>query len=456
MQKLSRFDRIALFSVAGLLLGLALLWGINAWIGLRAPQVETLAGNGEVGAKGPLIFKFTNAMNRTSVEAAVTVSPPWPGRWEWINDQEAYYWPENTLEAGETVVVTVQAGLRDVNGQSLKRSSEYQFTVRELSVVYIGQPNKQPELWRVRLPAGEPEQVTHTDGKVYDFAISPDGEQIVYARVNFRGGTELVLIDRDGRSERTLLDCGEESCVQAEWAPDGVNVAYSRFDSQAYSTLNPATAQLYSLDTVTGKAGLIFANPGVYGVNPKFSPDGNTLGYYDVEAGGIRLVNLEDGSSQVIPTLVTQMGSWSPDSETLVYSELSPEALAPFLMLSKADLANKIITRLDNPDKGTFDYSLPVFSADGETMVVGVRALDHQANKQLWLLDANGAFIQAITAEPMLAHASYHWAPAGEWLVYQQVEIGAPELMPEIVVWNAGSQEKLVLAQDAALPQWMP
>jgi Tol biopolymer transport system component len=122
------------------------------------------------------------------------------------------------------------------------------------------------------------------------FSQSRYGQMNSLFACEFPRGTELVVIDRDGSNEKVLLDCGEESCVQPAWA-DNITVAYSHFDSQAYSSLNITTAQLYSINTNTGSNGLIFTNPGVYGINPKFSPDGNSLGYYDAGAGGIRLVN---------------------------------------------------------------------------------------------------------------------------------------------------------------------
>jgi hypothetical protein len=100
---------------------------------------------------------------------------------------------------------------------------------------------------------------------------------------------------------------------------------------------------------------------------------------------------------------------------SLIYTELSPEAFAPYLSLYKVNLVDQSITSLTPDSTQLLDFSLPEYSADGQNLVVGVRSVNNQSYKQLWLLDAAGNFQQAITAEPMLAHASYHWAPSGDW-----------------------------------------
>ena len=456
MRKLTRFEKISLAVILGLAIIFAGLWLTSRFLGVRLPSVTDPQGQPQIGGRGPVVFRFANDMNRSSVEASIQFIPQQSGRWEWINDREAYFYPGTAFTAGTTVLVRFAAGMSDQSGSQLNADTESAFVIRPAQIVYIGNPNRLPELWSILAQSNaQPKQLTNTGGKVYDYAISPDGQKILYSRVNFRGGTELVVIDRDGSNEKVLLDCGEESCVQPAWA-DNIAVAYSHFDSQAYSSLNITTAQLYSINTNTGSNGLIFTNPGVYGINPKFSPDGNSLGYYDAGAGGIRLVNLQDGSSQVIPTQVSVMGSWSPDGASLIYTELSPEAFAPYLSLYKVNLVDQSITSLTPDSTQLLDFSLPEYSADGQNLVVGVRSVNNQSYKQLWLLDAAGNFQQAITAEPMLAHASYHWAPSGDWLVYQQIDLSQKNNDPEVVLWNRSSDAYIALVKAAALPEWLP
>jgi Tol biopolymer transport system component len=167
-------------------------------------------------------------------------------------------------------------------------------------------------------------------------------------------------------------------------------------------------------------------------------------------------VNLQDGSSQVIPTQVSVMGSWSPDGASLIYTELAPEALAPYLSLYKVNLVDQSIASLTPDSTQLLDFSLPEYSADGQNLVVGVRSVNNQSYKQLWLLDAAGNFQQTITAEPMLAHASYHWAPSGDWLVYQQIDLSQKNNDPEVVLWNRSSNAYIALVKAAALPEWLP
>lgn len=447
----------ALLFPSALLFLFLLVWGINQWMWAAAPDIQSVGNTKEVGAYGPLLLNFSRDMDHESVEESFAIAPDWPGHWEWENDRKAWYWPSSALKPGTEIQVSLQPGMKTINGAILNTTTKKNFIIRSMQVVYIGNPLTGPELWKISLEENStPLQITHTEGNVYDFVVSPDGENILYSRVNDQGGTDLSLIDRNGNGERILVTCGRQTCIQPAWGMNGTIVAYSKFDNTVFSDLDSASAHLYSVNTLSGESSLIFSDQDVTGAHPKFSPDGNTLGYYDYSDQAIHLFNLITSKSQVIPTQVDQVGNWSPDEKKMVFTEFSPDLLNPRLTIYQADLENKSIFEMDNLALGLLDFSLPEWSFDGKWMVAGVRTGNTQSNKQLWLLNNEGIFEKAITDKPLYAHASYHWMPTSDTLLYQRVELSKPNPIPEIAVWDMGTDQSRVLVENGSLPLWLP
>ena len=441
--KRSRLDRVLLPLLVALVVVLGGLGLLVRLRGLAEAEVSTPAGEGLVGGRGPLIFDFGSAMDHASVEGAISFDPAWPGKWAWRNDQEAWYSPSQALAPGTPVRVSLQAGMKGQNGLAVKNAETQDFKVRELGVFYLSNPTYGGDLWRSGPDGSNPQRLTNTNEGVYDYSVAPDGEKIIYAQINALGGTDLVVINRDGSDARVLLSCGEKTCMDLAWAPDNTSVAYSQYSGGVNSDLGLANAQIYVVDTSSGNNNQLFLNQGVYGFQPLFSPDGLSVAYYDVDQKGIRVVNLSDGSSSVIPTAVEQVGSWSPDSQKMVFADVAPEGLVPYDQLYVVDLADKNVTRLDDRNVSNVNYSLPKWSPDGQWLLVG-------------LMGTDGKLVQPVTQDVLSVHAAYQWAPAGGQVLYQQVQLGSDDPIPRVYVWNMDSGQTVQVAENAALPAWLP
>ncbi len=452
----SSLDRIILPLVIGLVVILGGLAVLVEARGMAPAKISSPAGAGLIGGRGPLVFDFGMAVDHSSLESAVAFTPDWPGKWTWPNDQQAWFYPSQAFPAGTTIRVNVQAGVKARNGLAVKKAETLDFKVRDLNLVYLSNPTYGGDLWVTGPDGAHPQRLTNTNEGVYDFSVSPDGQKIIYAQINTQGGTDLVVINRDGSGERTLLSCAEKTCMDLAWAPDNNSVAYSQYTGGVNSNLGVSDAQIYVVDTSSGNNNLLFLNQGVYGFEPAFSPDGQSVAYYDVDQKGIRIVNLTDGSSSVVPTAVEEVGSWSPDSQKMVYADVAPEALVPYDQLYLVDLASKKVSRLDDSSVSNVDYSLPEWSPDGKWLVVGVQSTNAQATQQLWLMGTDGKLVKAITQDMLSVHAAYQWAPAGGKIAYQQVEMGSDNPTPQVFVWDMASGQTVKVADDAALPAWLP
>ncbi len=451
-----RFDRVA----AGILVVLALVFGavvlISRWYGIPAPRVTSAAGETIVGGSGPIQFQFNLDIDRQSLQARVSFDPPSEGRWSWQNDRTAWFYPSPAFTGGTTINVYIAQGVRAQDGRLLKRDVKVSLQVRPAMIVYLGQAVDSPDLWKIDQQGLEPAQLTFTNGNVYDFAVSPDGEWIVYSVLNFRGGSDLYLIDLQGAQERLLFECGSDSCREPAWAPDSKNIAFTRAALTVPAENEPPDSYIYSITIDSGQAAPFFNNPAVRGMAPSFSPDGRLLGFYDLVIGAIRLVNLADGSSEVVPAALRSVGAWSPDSTSLIVADLVPGTFTTYAQLFKVNFSERSLNRLIENEPEGVDYSLPAWSPDGRWLLVGLRYVEGLVNKQVWLMRPDGEMVRPITQNPAATHAAYSWSPDGSKAVFQRFQLGASDNRPEIILWDFSSGEQQVLVVDGALPQWLP
>lgn len=451
-----RLDRVVLGVVVGLAILIAGLTVYSQWFGVSHPELVTLSGEALVGGRGPLGIKFSQIMNRQSVEDRIVLIPESTGRWEWEEDRIAWFYPDRAFQSGSVMVVQIKSGVMSQDGRRMRNDFEQAIQVRSNKIAFIGQPLVMPEIWLVDQDGTAPKQLTNTDGSVYDFAVSPDGEWIVYSRLNFRGGSDLYVIDRFGKGEKLLVECGEYNCQEPVWARNGIDIAYRQSGRDFEENGQPPNSILYSVNVESGQNNPIFTNPNVRGMEPSFSPDGKIIGFYDLVVGAVRLVNLLDGSNEVIPSAIPAVGAWSPDSKKLIVADLVPGTYAPYVQLLVVELENRTLTHLFENGPEGIDYSIPAWSPDGKWLLVGRRYVDGLVNKQIWLMRPDGSQARAVSQDPTTTHAAYSWSPDGRHAVYQRFRLGGSEDRPEIILWDFEKDEQRILADNGALPEWMP
>jgi len=240
------------------------------------------------------------------------------------------------------------------------------------------------------------------------------------------------------------------------WTADGRYIAYTRYESGLTASLVEGIGKIYIIDVENGSINLLFNNPGLYGSLAVFSPDGSMVSFYDFGEQAIRLVNLEDGSSSIIPSRVAGRGSWSPDGSTLIVADWDGEGTIPISTLFRLDLQTRSVSRFFDDSFEVLGVSLPMWSPDGELVVCGIQTQSRQEGKQLWLFDRNGKPILQITNDSQMNYSSYQWSPDGQRVVFQQINLSQSNDSPKILIWHRADQRIETLFENGAFPQWMP
>jgi len=417
--------------------------------GMPKPVLK-MTEEGQVGAFGPVIIKFPNPVVASKVENFLRFEPAVQGVWTW-NENQVSFNPDPAFQTGARYTLRLEKGARDELGHRLKADVTWTFTIRAAGIVYMGQTASSPELWLADGIHYDQRPLTDTGGKIRDFAVFPSGNQVVYSVTNAQGGADLWTVERNGKNHTRLMDCGPDTCLQPSVAPDETAVIFSR-QNQIFPQ-----GEIWLLDLTTGKAEALYKDQQISGIDPNWSPKGRYLQFYDSDYEQIRVLDLTSNRVILIPTGQQAIGSWSPDGQNLLFTRAeSSEIGLPYVRIYVAELATGDIHPLMEADLGQVDASLPVYSPDGQSLVMGVRGLAGSANKQLWLIPLDGRANQPITDDPGASFAAYRWDPNGNRLVFQRLQLQSSQSRPQVMMWLRESGEFRIIAEDAARPQWLP
>jgi len=438
--------------VAGLfILGLAIIFFLvftRSQVEVVFPQVN------HIGAAGPVRLDFTKSMDTASVEERISIVPQVEARFKWV-EKTLWIWPETPLELGEYELV-LQPGSKNLKGRPIEETAVWTFSIRDPQLVFLYPANGKADLWKYDSVSGRNTQLTSTDGKVYDYTVSKDGELIVFSVTNALGGYDLWTIGRDGDNPKKLVDCGNEVCIEPAISPDGLRIAYSRAAWAAGESLAGST--IWLVDIKGKKSSLLVDDPAIYGTGSVWSPLGDRLAFLDETNGLFRIFDFKKLEITNLQSAGQEAGAWSPDGSKMLIPSEYLVGIQSFTGLSLVDFEAQITEPLFTQNQNTVDYFAPDYSPRGNEIIVGRREqlTNGRSSSQIWLVDLGSKKLEPITNDHNYSHGGFHWSPTGNQVVYQRYSLGSSKATPEILLWDRDSGTSKLIIENAAIPQWLP
>jgi TolB protein len=451
---MNRFDRRIVLILLGLV-ALLILAGLTGRLSPLALPVFALPADG-IGPRGPLVLNFSVPMQPETVESRLSLDPPVHGRFIWSGDARSVsFLPQQALDPAQVYTLRLAAGSRAQGGRELRMDHGWQAAVRQAAVVYLA-PSQGSELWRASVDGKPPVKLTETGGKVYDFAVSPDGNTITYSAQNEQKGLDLWEIERRGSQPRLLLPCQADWCTGPAYAPDGSRIVYTRRQAGSHPSGGPEAPRLWVLELNGLSTAALFQDTTIGGYDPAWSPDGRYLAFFDGLSNVMRVLDLQAKTDFSVPSEMGVIGAWSPDSRHLLTVNLNLSGEQAYITVEELDVQTREVRQILGDVDQPREYSVPAWSPDGAWLAIAVRPVTGAMGKQLWLFHPDGTGGIQITDDLLVNHASYHWDPTGQKLVFQRAQLGSSDAKPEVAVWDRKTGEINPLAEDAFLPQWIP
>lgn len=414
------------------------------------------ASGSEIGYDTTYSLDFPFAMEKGSVESRISATPKIEMDFQWESNRLVIK-PGYAGALGDHFILRLAAGSVRLDGGKIDQDLVWTYPVRHAVIAYLGNATTAPEIWKADPQTGINEPVSQTGGRITGFIPLPDRKGFLYSLKNDQGGADIRLVNYEGSGDDILVDCGNEACTDPAISQDGLLFAFSRNRDPEDGTKS-RNRYIYTsvLDGGQIDPQPVMVEKAVSGTMPSFSPDGSLLSFYDKNSKGIRVVNTSGGNDFLLGTPREQSGVWSSDGSKIAFLDETPGHDGITSVLYVVDIQTNTIQEpltgfLDEREMGEPDWS-----PDGQKLVAGIRQTDGPAARQLWLIDMNGGTSRQITEDYSRMNAAPKWRADGRAIVYQQAELGRSNVKPVIILWDMADDSHTIIAEDAALPVWMP
>ncbi len=432
-----------------------MLQGSNA--NLRARHLQPASGS-EVSVRPAIRVLFTRAVDKASVERAVSISPEVEFDLSWT-ENELRILPRTPLQAETEYTVTIGPGVRDASNEELAGTLQWHFRTRQPRIAYIRPAEGEgQELWVSNLDGAKARRLSAPGQFVQDYDAAPNGSMIVYA---VEEGPATVNLWRAEPARRGLTRLTDETGVvygAPRFSPSSDLVAVEVRRQVEIADQGPTLAppQLELRRPGDGSpAGLVYGEGPEVGHTPRWSPDGTHIAFYEANQNAIGLFNFTS-DVRFFPAESGYLGAqaWDPYGRALIYTRvrLLERGAQQVVVLRDLQLGTEIPYGESTGDQGD-----PAWSPDGSLIAYAYRPPPGlNTPSGIWIMSPDGSGRIPLVSEPDVMYTQPLWSPDGQWLLYARFDLTDPSGGQSIWAIRRDGTEAHQVAEEGYQASWLP
>jgi len=322
-----------------------------------------------------------------------------------------------------------------------------QTSVREARILYLHENESRiKQLFITNYTSDTSSLISEETQSVDDYIVSPDATQAAYITQKDSESSQLWLVDLKTDERKKITDCVQAICSGMVWSPDGSRIIYENM-----SVNGNGLPTLWWVDLATAEAQPVFQDSNLPGSNPRWSPNSQWLSYATPE--GIRLYNLENGETRIIPNVLGAAAMWAPNSKSILLRDVVIKHDQFVTQLFIYGMESEVLVNI-SPSEG-FENTLAAWSPDGEQIAVVRRDLSVTRGDQIWVMNADGSNARVLTNDTDALHGSLNWSPNGQYVLYEVYALDNFPFASSLQVLDIDSGEVNDLGIDGFTPKWV-
>ena len=211
---------------------------------------------------------------------------------------------------------------------------------------YASDVSGNADLYRQRLPNGEPEQLTTDSSDDFSPALSPDGREVAFH--SWRSGSrDIYVMPLDGGPVTAVTATSRLQEAEPDWSPDGRALVFNIFGVPG------------GVDVVRRNANGSWGNAVERSPNGSWaawSPDGRWIAYTTNFLGGsLMIIPPDSGAPRMLLDSATSKGVyveqpvWSTDSHSIYFKSHNTQGNAEFWSIPVTGGIPTLLTRFEDP-----------------------------------------------------------------------------------------------------------
>ena len=233
------------------------------------------------------------------------------------------------------------------------------------------------EVYRMRLPDGEPEQVVSDPSDDFSPRLSPDGREVAFH--SWRSGSrDLYILPLDGGPLVQVTSSPLQEALPG-WSSDGSALVFNMFGI-------PGGVWVVRRDASGTWGEPVERSP--FGSWPSWSPDNRWIAFTSTFSGGsLMIVNPDSGVPVVVLDsaasggVTVEMPIWSRDGRTIYFNSHDAKGNASYWSIPLTGGAPTLLTRFTDPAMPSYR---PEWSIGGDRMYFAIQ--DRQSD--IWVMEA--------------------------------------------------------------------